>query len=78
MARMQNVTGLDTTRRGVVRLCDSKAGDTLSSRHVSPRDVTSAVGIFNTEFWRTLILVTLLTSRDLTWGSGWLTCQHAS
>jgi hypothetical protein len=27
----------------------SKAGDTLSSRHVSSRDVTSAVGIFNIE-----------------------------
>jgi hypothetical protein len=28
----------------------SKAGDILSSRHVSSRDVTSAVGIFNIEF----------------------------
>jgi hypothetical protein len=34
---------------------------------------------FNIEFWRTLtILSTLLTSRDLTWSSGRLTCQHAS
>jgi hypothetical protein len=32
---------------------ESKAGDTLSSRHVSSCDVTSAVGIFNIEFWRT-------------------------
>jgi hypothetical protein len=44
-----------------------KAGDTLSLRHVSSRDVTSAVGIFNIEFWRKLTLLsTLLTSRDLT------------
>jgi hypothetical protein len=44
-----------------------KAGDTLSSRHVSSCDVTSAVGIFNIEFWRKLTLQsTLLTSRDLT------------
>jgi hypothetical protein len=57
---------------------NSKAGDTLSSLHVSSRDVTSAVGIFNIEFWRTRTLVTLLTSRDLTWSSGRLTCQHAS
>jgi hypothetical protein len=28
----------------------SKAGDTLSARHVRSRDVTSAVGIFNIEF----------------------------
>jgi hypothetical protein len=34
-----------------------KAGDTLSSRHVSSRDVTSAVGIFKIEFWRTLTLL---------------------
>jgi hypothetical protein len=32
---------------------------------VSSRDVTSAFGIFNIEFWRGLTLVTLLTSRDL-------------
>jgi hypothetical protein len=57
----------------------TKAGDTLSSRHVSSRDVTSAVGIFNIEFWRKLTLLsTLFTSRDLTWSSGRLTCQHAS
>jgi hypothetical protein len=57
----------------------SKAGDTLSSRHVSSCDVTSAVGILNIEFWRRLTLLsTLLTSRDLTWSSGRLTCQHAS
>jgi hypothetical protein len=56
-----------------------KAGDTLSSHHVSSCDVTSAVGIFNIEFWRRLsILSTLLTSRDLTWRSGRLTCQRAS
>jgi hypothetical protein len=57
----------------------TKAGDTLSSRHVSSCDVTIAVGIFNIEFWRRLTLLsTLLTSRDLTWNSGRLMCQHAS
>jgi hypothetical protein len=63
----------------VVNRQASKTGDTLSSRHVSSRDVTSAVGIFNIEFWRRLTLLsTLLMSRDLTWISGRLTCQHAS
>jgi hypothetical protein len=52
-----------------------KAGDTLSSRHVSSRDVTSAVGIF---LAHTHTSVTLLMSRDLTWSSGRLTCRHAS
>jgi hypothetical protein len=56
-----------------------KAEDTLSSRHVSSRDVTSAVGIFNIKFWRRLTLLsTLLMSHDLMWSSGRLTCQHAS
>jgi hypothetical protein len=65
-----------TCRKGSVT---SYARDTLSSRHMSSRDVTSAVGIFNIEFWRTLTrLSTLLTSRDLTWSSGRLTHQHAS
>jgi hypothetical protein len=37
------------------------------------------LGYFNIEFWRTLTLLsTLLTSCDLTWSSGRLTCQHAS
>jgi hypothetical protein len=57
----------------------SKAVDTLFSRDVSSCDVMSAVRIFNIEFWlRLTLLSTLLTSRDLTWSSGWLTCQHAS
>jgi hypothetical protein len=65
--------------REVYTLHDIKAGDILSSRHVSSCDVTSAVGILNIEYWRRLtILSTLLTSRDLTWSSGRLTCQHAS
>jgi hypothetical protein len=57
----------------------SKPGDALSSHHVSSCDVTSADGIFNIEFWRRLTLLsTLLTSHDLTWSSGRLTCQHTS
>jgi hypothetical protein len=38
---------------------NTKAGNTLSSRHVGSRDVTSAVGIFNIEFWRTITLLSL-------------------
>jgi hypothetical protein len=36
------------------------------------------LGYFNFEFWRRLTVVTLLTSRDLTWSCGRLTCQHSS
>jgi hypothetical protein len=41
--------------------------NTLSSRHVSLRDVTSAVGIFNIEFWRTLTLLWFCLRRVI-WG----------
>jgi hypothetical protein len=54
----------------------SKAGDTLSSRHVSSRDVTSAFGIFNIEFWRTLTLLSLWL-RHVIW-RGALVGSHAS
>jgi hypothetical protein len=47
--------------------------------YVSSRDGRSAVGVFNIEFWRRLTLLsTRLKSRDLTWSSGRLTCQHKS
>jgi hypothetical protein len=36
-----------------------KAWDTLSSRRLSSWDVTSAVGLFNIEFWRRLTLLSL-------------------
>jgi hypothetical protein len=36
---------------------ENEAGDTLSSRHVSSRDVMNAVGIFNIELRRTLTLL---------------------
>jgi hypothetical protein len=50
--------------------------DVISSLYVSSCDVVIAVGIFNIEFWRRLTLLsTLLTSRDLTWSSGRLTCS---
>ena len=63
--------------------CDFKAGDALSSRHVSSCDVNAcswdvtgdltmnSMAQFHTS-------VTLLTSPDLAWSSGRLTCQHAS
>jgi hypothetical protein len=74
-----HVSAVDEIKLHLVGVYGSKAGDTLSSRHVCSLDVTSEVGIFNIEFWRTLTLLsTLLTSRDLTWRSGRLTCQHAS
>jgi hypothetical protein len=51
------------TRRSERECCSlcvvTKAGDTLSSRHVSARDVTSAVEIFNIEFCRTLTFLSL-------------------
>jgi hypothetical protein len=53
-----------------------KAGETLSSRYVSSRDVTSAVGIFNIEFWRTLTLLSLCI-RHMIW-RGALVGSHAS
>jgi hypothetical protein len=61
----------------------SKAGDTLSSRHVSSCDVN----VYSWDVRGDLTLnymaqihtsVTLLTSRDLAWSSFRLTCQHAS
>jgi hypothetical protein len=59
-----------------VSLCVGKAGDTLSSRHMSSRDVTSAVGIFYTEFWRTLTLLSLYL-RHVIW-RGAVVSSHAS
>jgi hypothetical protein len=55
---------------------NTKAGDTLCSRHVRSRDVTSEVGIFNIEFWRTLTLLSLCL-RHVTW-RGALVGSHAS
>jgi len=61
----------------------SKAGDKLSSRHVSSRDIKAyswdgrgdltlnSVALIRTSG-------TLLTSHDLAWITGRLTCQHAS
>jgi len=67
----------------VMDVCDRKAGDTLSSRHVSSCDVNACS--WNVRGDLTLnsmaqihTSVTLLTSRDLTWSPGRLTCQHAS
>ena len=61
----------------------SKAGDTLSTCHVSSRDVNAYS--WNVRGDLTLksmaqihTSVTILTSRDLAWNSGRLTCQHAS
>jgi hypothetical protein len=54
----------------------ANAGDTLSSRHLISRDVTSAVGIFDIEFWRTLTLLSLCL-RHVIW-RGALVGWHAS
>ena len=61
----------------------SKAGDTLSSRHVSSCDVNACSWDVRGDLTLNSMAqihtsVTLLTSRDLAWGSGRLTCQHAS
>jgi hypothetical protein len=60
-----------------------KVGDTLSSRHVSSCDVNACswdVGgdLALKPMAQTLTSVTLLTSHDLAWSSGRLTCQHVS
>ena len=89
----------DTLSSRHVSSCDVKAGDTLSSRHVSSCDVKARgtlssrhvsscdVNACNWDVRGDLTLnsvvqiytsVTLLTSRDLAWNSGRLTCQHAS
>jgi hypothetical protein len=59
-----------------------KAGDTLSSRHVSSCDVTRAGWYVRGDLTLNSMVqvhtsVTLRMSRDLTWSSGRLTCQHA-
>jgi len=61
----------------------SSAGKTLSSRHVSSCDVNACCWDVRGDLTLNSIAqihtsVTLLTSRDLAWKSGRLTCQHAS
>ena len=65
------------------RSADTKAGDTLSSRHVSSCDVNTCSWDVRGDLTLNSVTqihtsVTLLTSRDLTWSSGRLTCRHAS
>jgi hypothetical protein len=60
-----------------------KAGDTLSSRHVSSCDVNTCSWDVGGDLTLNSVVqihtfVTLLTSRDLACSSGRLTCQHAS
>jgi hypothetical protein len=59
-----------------------KAGDTLSSRHVSSCDVNTCSWDVRGDLTLNSVAqihtsVTLLTSRDLARSSGRLTCQHA-
>ena len=60
----------------------AKAGDTLSSRHVSSCDVNACSwdmrGDLTLNSMALHTSVTVLTSRDLAWSPGRLTCQHAS
>jgi len=63
--------------------CPSKTKDTLSSLHVSSRDVHACGWNVRGDLTLNSMVqihtsVTLLTSRDLAWRSGRLTCQHAS
>ena len=60
-----------------------KAGDTLSSRHVSSCDVNVCSWYVRGDLTLNSMAqihtsVTLLTARDLAWSSGRLTSQHAS
>jgi hypothetical protein len=60
-----------------------KAGDTLFSRHVGSCDVNACRWDVRGDVTLNSIAqihtsVTLLTSRDLAWSSGRLTCQDAS
>ena len=60
-----------------------KAGDTLSSRHMSSCDVNAYSWDMRGDLTLNCMAqihtsVTLLTSRDLAWSSVRLTCQHAS
>jgi hypothetical protein len=60
-----------------------KAGDTLSSRHVSSCDVNACSWDVRGDLTLNSMApihtsVTLLTLRDLAWSSGRLTCQHAT
>jgi hypothetical protein len=48
---------------GLADITKLRPGTKLSSLHVSSRDVTSAVGIFNIEFWRTLTLLSFCLRR---------------
>jgi hypothetical protein len=59
-----------------------KAGNTLSSRHVNSCDVNACTWDVRGDLTLNSMAqihtsVTLLTSRDLAWNSGRLTCQHA-
>ena len=89
----RNLTGTSQTPaaggRDVVLWCvltcraHSKAGDTLSSRHVSSCDVSACSWDVRGDLTLNSLVqshtsVTLLTSRDLAWSSGRLTCQHVS
>jgi hypothetical protein len=62
---------------------DSRAGDTLSSRHTSSCDINACSWYVRGNLTLNSLAqihtsVTLLTSRDLVWSSGRLMCQHAS
>ena len=65
------------------RNSECKAGDTLSSRHVSSCDVNACSWDMRGDLTLNSMAqihtsVTLLTTRDLAWSSSRLTCQHAS
>jgi len=65
------------------RNSENKAGHTLSSRHVSSCDVNACSWDMRGDLTLNSMAqidssVSLLTSHDLAWNSGRLTCQHAS
>jgi len=73
----------DIVREKETTKCEYKAGDTLSSLHVSSCDVHACswdvkVDLTLNSMAQIHTSVALLASRDLAWSSGRLTCQHAS
>ena len=77
---VREIRGICRRQRGVY---ETKAGDILSSRHVSSCDVNACSWDVRGDLTLNSMAqihtsATLLTSRDLAWSSGRLTCQHAS
>jgi len=70
-------------KAGAITFVKIRPGTAPSSRHVSSRDVNACSwdvrgDLTSNSMAQIHASVSLLTSRDLAWSSGRLTCQHAS